>query len=134
MSDFKSSTVVNINAVRDFGFCGVHEPLGDVPFDNGCSLYKPTKVYVFTMVWTPFLKVGISKDAIARRSSLSSPYDIDIRHVRIFHDRGDAVAVEKIAHEILSPWQQKNEWFRTSVTRAISAINQAASIHVGEKK
>ena len=114
------------------GGSSIHRPLGDVPFNR-----KPgvPHVYVMTLIGTPYLKVGASSRVSIRRASLRGPLDMDIRYVREVHGNDepglrnpDIWAVEAAAHELLAPFQHRNEWFTCDVATARLAINDAVQI------
>lgn len=78
------------------------------------------------LVGTPFVKVGISQNVLARRASLRGPLDLDIRHVRHTENWDAASGIELSAHNLLSSFHHRNEWFSASVDTAVLAIHLAA--------
>ena len=109
----------------DSGGSVCHLPHGDVYFDRTIGQHK---VYVFTMVWTPYLKVGVSTNVMSRRAAVSGPMDLDIRHVRQCRTQEHAYEIERLAHELLSASHHRREWFCTTVDAAVMAIGAAAQI------
>lgn len=121
---------MSISSVKRIALTGsggseFHPPRGDVYFERTIGQHK---VYVFTMVWTPYLKVGVSTNVMSRRAAVSGPMDLDIRHVRQCRTQEEAYEIEKLAHDFLSASHHRREWFRTSVDVAVMAIGAAAQI------
>jgi hypothetical protein len=84
-------------------------------------------VYVLDMLETPFVKIGSTSNIKSRLVSYQtgSPFKIEIAFIARPKLGGCHVASERAAHEILSAYRARGEWFCVDVDTAINAVRAA---------
>lgn len=86
--------------------------------------HDPCSVYVMTSCEDDLIKIGISKDPIAREKSLNSafPRDVKLYWSVNFDNRDRAKKIETRAHEEFDSFRTTGEWFHLDKDIAVSTI------------
>lgn len=78
--------------------------------------------YLYIMDRGDARKIGYSKDPKTRRLGVAADWECDPIIAATFTFDGDIQVAEKAAHEILSEFRDRGEWFLVSVETAREAI------------
>lgn len=78
--------------------------------------------YLYIMDRGDARKIGYSKDPKTRRLGVAADWECDPIIAATFTFDGDIQVAEKAAHDVLSEFRDRGEWFRVSVEVAKEAI------------
>jgi hypothetical protein len=87
------------------------------------------RCFVYLMRCDRFVKVGIAKDAEARRATLqmTNPFEVTIGKKFSFSDRRYALATERAAHDELAAHRVYGEWFDVEFETAVLVVQEIAA-------
>ena len=83
--------------------------------------------FVYVLSGVPgYAKIGVTKDPRARMSALQTGSPHRLKFAALWATPDSGLDIEARSHEILSPTNAAGEWFRCSISVAISAVERAS--------